>query len=130
ANYLNSNRTSGETTSSGRPSRIIDWRRVHLLSAVLHGPAENWNLTPTNQSLNSRMSVVENNVSREITADQVYEKYETEIVEYNSSTSVTDPDLGNWNTDYFPKKVKVTLRKTGETSDTVAVDMDNLPAPD
>jgi hypothetical protein len=130
ANYLNSNRTSGETTSSGRASRIIDWRRVHLLSAVLHGPAENWNLTPTNQSLNSRMSVIENTVSQEITNNEIYEKYETEIVDYNPSSSATHPVLGNWNTDYFPKKVKVTKRKSGEASDSVAVEMDNLPAPD
>ncbi|RZK18069.1 MAG: DUF4157 domain-containing protein, partial [Pedobacter sp.] len=89
ASYLNSNRTNG-ITSSGRASRIIDWRRVHLLSAILHGPAENWNLVPTNQSANSRLSVIENAVSSELNNDVIYDKYEVQIRNYNSSRDINN----------------------------------------
>ncbi|TCD10398.1 DUF4157 domain-containing protein [Pedobacter frigidisoli] len=129
ANYLNSNRTEGVTTS-GRASRVIDWRRVHLLSAILHGPSENWNLTPTTQSANSRLSNIENEVSRDLNSNVIYDKYEVEISDFNPTQIVANDVFGAWNTAYFPSRITLTKQKRGEAMAATTLIGENLPDPD
>jgi hypothetical protein len=58
-------------TSTGRPRLSKDWKRVHLISAAYHGPAQVWNLTPGRTSLNAAfLTIFETDVKTKLDAGQ------------------------------------------------------------
>jgi Domain of unknown function (DUF4157) len=133
ANWLNSNtKDPTQTTDAGKSRRVINWRRVHLLSHLLHGPGDqNWNLTPTTQPPNSLLAKHENKVYQEIKEGKTFYKLYQTNVEYNNPDNENKhPQAGTWNTNQFPSKITLIKQKTDEASPTTIPIGNNLPTPD
>ncbi|MFN8713072.1 MAG: DUF4157 domain-containing protein [Bacteroidota bacterium] len=121
--------TTQMVSGTNRPRRIINWRQVHLLSAALHGPGEGWNLTPTNQTANSRLSVLENQVADNLKLDLVYPVYGVQV-DYGHPDSEHITNGITWNTKHYPTKITLTMQKPNESGPKEYTIADNLPAPD
>jgi hypothetical protein len=119
-----------ETT--GKPRRLIAWRRVHLLSAALNGPGLRWNLTPTNQTANTRLEKIETTVRGELTdpgKPKIYPFYGVQV-DYGHPDREYKTQGVTWNTKDYPTKITLHMQKPEEAAPKEYPIADNLPAPD
>ena len=102
------------TTSAGTSRRSVNWVRIHLLSHLLHGPAETWNLVPGMQGVNSNLRVLEHQTSARLKKGE-HLSYKTEVV-YKGGKPITGTTMTGDEGDY-PSKIQVTLGQKNEGSE-------------
>lgn len=120
------------TKSTGKPSRLTPWRRVHLLSAALNGPGLSWNLTPTNQTANSRLEKIETAVHKQLTdpgKPVTYPFYGVQV-DYGHPDREYQIQGVNWNTKDYPTRITLQMQKPDEAAPKEYPIADSLQAPD
>lgn len=132
ATYLNSHRK--RTDEPGKERRIVEWNRVHLLHADLHGPGnQNWNLTPSTERANSGLKAVERKAIEDINSDppKNYTMYKV-VATYGHpdvNKAHSDPNVGEWNPKDYPSRIDAYVQKEGESSPK-QIPIDNLSHPE
>lgn len=99
------------TTSAGTSRRSVNWVRIHLLSHLLHGPAQTWNLVPGMQGVNRNLRTLEHQTSARLKKGE-HLSYKTEVV-YKGGKPIAGTTMTGDEADY-PSKIQVTLGKKNE----------------